>query len=266
MSDDRYWSVTTILGEGIPKPALIGWAARVVAEHAVDNIDGVHAIARSDRAGAVKYLTDSRFRTTSEAAARGSELHRIAESYALGQPIEPPDHLARYVDQFTRFLGDHAPKYIASEAPVFNAAYRYAGTLDAIVELDGKTCVLDMKTTPKGPGERSRPPWPEVALQLTAYSRADFLAIRGAKQMTGQRGGRRYYALEDDHEVEPLPRIDGAFALVISPEDYRLVPARIDDTVWNTFLYVREVARWSLETSKTVLGEPVTATARRAAA
>ena len=33
----RYFSVTTILGGGVPKPALINWAKKFVADYTLDN-------------------------------------------------------------------------------------------------------------------------------------------------------------------------------------------------------------------------------------
>lgn len=253
---DKFWSVTTIIGNGIPKPALVPWAAKTTATAAVDNIEGIAALAKTDRDGAIKFLTDARFKKSGDAAARGTEVHEIAESYALGTPKPASPEIQPYVDQYLKFLEDHAPEYLASEAPVYNFGYTYAGTLDAIVKIGGKTCVLDIKTTDKGPDVRARPPYPEVALQLAAYARADVIGLQ-AERVTGS-GGRRYYIWEDGMECDPVPEIDGAFALVISPHDYRLIPVRIDDTVWNTFLYAREIAKWMLETSKTALGPPVT--------
>ena len=58
-----------------------------------------------------------------------------------------------------------------------------------------------------------------------------------------------------------MPKVEGAFALVISPVDYVFVPVRIDDEVWRAFLAIREVARWNLDISRKVFGPPVTARA-----
>jgi len=48
--------------------------------------------------------------------------------------------------------------------------------------------------------------------------------------------------------------VDGALCLHLTPEAYRLIEVRADDAVFAAFLYAREVYRWSIETSKTVLG------------
>jgi hypothetical protein len=62
-----------------------------------------------------------------------------------------------------------------------------------------------------------------------------------------------------------MPEISGGLALVISPDDYQLVPVRIDDEVWRAFLAVREVARFQLDTANRVLGPPIAPPERKSA-
>lgn len=248
----RMWSVTTLISEGLPKPALLGWAVKVTAQWAVDNVDAITATAKTDPEAAVDMIKRCRFRTASEAAARGTDVHRVAESYALGTPIEAPDGIQPYVDQYLRFLADHTPVYEAAECSVFNLTYHYAGTLDAIADIGGRRVVLDIKTTAKREGEGARPPYPDVALQLAAYAHAEVVGIDPLRETKS--GGRRYYLYDEHLDTHPMPEVDGALALIISPYDYQLIPVRIDEQVWQTFLYVREVARWQMETSRTVLG------------
>ncbi len=249
----QLWSVTTLLQEGVPRPAILGWAVKMTAEYAVDNTDVIRAyLNANDRDGALKAVKDARWRTSGKALARGTDVHTAAEQLNLGAEPDIPDDVLPYVNQYRRFLEDHAPTFLLAEAPVYNRSYSYAGTLDAIVELDGKTCVLDIKTTDKGPEARTRPPYPEIALQLVAYSRAEYVGLDAANMQYS--GKRRYYVFDEKTAHEPMPAVDGALALVISPVDYMVVPVRIDDEVWAAWLYVMEVARWQLDTSKRVLG------------
>lgn len=252
---ERLWSVTTLMGEGLPKPALLGWAVKVTAEWAVDNVDAIKATAGSDREAAVDMVKRCRFRQTAEATARGSEVHRVAESYNLGAPVEATEEIRPYVDQYRRFLDDHQPTFEAAEAAVFNLTYHYAGTLDAIVNLDGARYVLDMKTTARPPGGGARPPYPDVALQLAAYGHAELVGVDPLRETTA--GGKRYYVFDEALDTTPMPEIEGALALVVSPFDYQLVPVRYDEETWASFLYVREVARWQLELAKTAIGPTV---------
>lgn len=269
MSDpQRLWSVTTLIGAGSPKEALVGWAARVTAERAYDKLQTLTAMrGDDDRAAAIKWLTDARWETTKSAALRGTNVHSIIEAYALGQTPDVPAEIEPWHQQVLRFLDDHQPTFEAAETSVFNLTLGYAGTMDMILNVGGRRCIVDAKTTDKGPDARSRPPYDEVALQLAAYSRAEQVVI-GQSPDTVQRkvGSRRYYIYDDQYEYQPMPELDGAFALIISPVDYLFVPVRIDDEVWRAFLAVREVARWKLDTAKRVFGPTVTAPAAEVAA
>lgn len=264
----RFWSATTIIGEGSPKPQLVGWASRVTGERAYDKLATLTAMhADGDRAAAVKWLTDARWETTKSAALRGTKVHSIIEAYALGQTPDVPDEVEPWHQQIRRFLDDHQPEFEAAESSVFNLELGYAGTMDMILKVGGKRVIVDAKTTDKGPDARSRPPYDEVALQLAAYSRADRVAIGTPPELLQRKhGGRRYYVYDETYEYQPMPQLDGAFALVISPVDYLFVPVSIDDTVWKAFLAVREVARWKLESSRHVFGPAVTAPIRERSA
>lgn len=260
MSAQLYWSVTTILQYGVPKPALAPWQGRETARYAVYERASWLPLADSDPEAAVSLLKGAPFRQARKAAIRGSALHKAAEALNLGVAPEITDDVLPYVEQYRRFLADWQPRIVMAEAPVFSRRWSYAGTLDAIVELDGRTVVLDVKTTDKQAGE-NRPPYPEVALQLVAYRRAEIVSLTPAVRREYQ--GRRYYTLTDESQTQPLPDTDGALALVVSPADYQLVPVRTDDEVWRAWLHVREVARWQLETSRDVLGPALSPPLRR---
>ncbi|MDD5304668.1 MAG: hypothetical protein PHS14_16360 [Elusimicrobia bacterium] len=252
--------MTTLIGAGLPKPALVGWAARCTAEYAVDKQQVWRPMAEDDRDEAVKHLAGIRFSASGKAAARGTDIHKAAEKINLGLPSDHSEDLQPYVDQYLSFLRDHAPKFIMAEAPIYSRAYHYAGTLDSIVEIDGRVCVMDTKTTDRGPDSpKRRPPYPEVALQLCAYARAEYVGLAPAQQQYS--GSRRYYVLPEDAPTETMPEVSGGLVLVISPFDYQLVPVRIDDEVWRAFLAVREVARFQLDTANRVLGPAIEATA-----
>jgi hypothetical protein len=267
MSGDpqRLWSVTTLIGAGVPKEALIGWAARVTAERAYDKAATLAAMrADGDRDAAIKWMTEARWEKSGSAAVRGTTVHSFIEAYALGQTPEVHPDLEPYNQQILRFLDDHQPEFEAAESPVYNLKLGYAGTMDMILVVGGKRCIVDAKTTDKPVDARSRPPYGEVALQLAAYANAEVVGVSPAVMRT--HNSRRYYVYDEALEYQPMPQVEGALALVVSPYDYRLIPTRIDDEVWRSFLAVREVARWSLATSKNVFGPTITALAKEAVA
>src|SRR3990172_181392 len=129
---ERYWSVTTILSGGVPKPALLPWGIKMVAEGAVEAVESgtLAGMVEQDREGAIRWLK--------------------------GLPWAHRDKAAD--------LGTAVP-----EASVFNRTERYAGTLDAIATIGGRTLVIDVKS---GKGV-----YPETALQLAAYRWAEFVGV-----------------------------------------------------------------------------------------
>ncbi len=260
----RLWSVTTFIklafgtGEG-----LIRWRATTAAEWSLDNLDIIAPLASRDRGAAVKLITDSPFSSSTKAAARGTDLHKAAEQMALGQTPDVEDHILPYVKQYQAFLERHAPTFLMSEAPCYCPTYGYAGTCDGIIELDGQRLVFDIKTTAHAPDSgKNRPPFPEVALQLTAYRRAELVGVLSEQRYAS---GKRYYLYDPDAEHEPMPETDGAVCIVVSPFDYMVVPVRTDDQVWRHFRHCMENARWTVEVSRNVFGPPITAKAREVA-
>jgi hypothetical protein len=148
-----------------------------------------------------------------------------------------------------------------AEAPVYNLTAGYAGTLDGIARIQGQTVVLDMKTTKHGPNAKtrsgrpkSRPPFPEAALQLTLYRRAEWVGLLSEKVET-YRG--RYYKWKPQGHHEPMPAVDGGVCVVISPEDYLVVPVDTSERIWKACQYMIEMARFNVETAKTLFGPPI---------
>jgi hypothetical protein len=235
---ENYWSVTTILGGGLPKPALINWAKKFTAEYAVDNLTKLATLLEPDaqgevdREGAVDWLKNASFRERDRAADLGTLVHAATEAYVLGKPYPKwPPLVKPRMEAFERFLADFEPEYTATEASVYSRAQRYAGTLDAIATIDGRTLLLDTKTSKKAI-------YPDVALQLAAYRYADFIGL-------------------PDGSEEPMRPVDACAALRLADGEYELIDVRADRDVFQVFLFVREVFRWTTETSKSVLLGPV---------
>ena len=259
---DQFYSVTSLikLGLGTSGP-LVHWNAKMPAETAYDKFKTLAAFREdNDRDGAVKWLMDSRWKKSGDAAARGTDVHTAAEALALVQTPEVEDHILPYVEQYRAWLDRFVPAFVMSEAAVYNPRYRYAGTCDGVMDVQGRRVIFDLKTTDRGPEtERMRPPYSEIALQLCAYARAELVGVL-AERVETQRG--RYYVYNPANQHEPMPAVDGALAIVISPSDCRAIPVRIDDDVWRAFGAARAAAMWQTETSKTVFGPEITATAK----
>ena len=237
--NDNYWSVTTIISGGLPKQALIYWAANQVAEYVCDNPDKVAMLLRPSadtddarqaaRDEAYDFLKRTPWRARDKAADLGTAIHEATEAYVLGKPMPPWTPLVKpRMVQFERFLIDYGPEYQEGmvEAPVFNRTERYAGTLDAIALIGGRRLVLDEKS---GKGV-----YPDVGLQLAAYRWAEFVGA-------------------PDGSENPMPETDGAAVLHLKDDGYDLIEVRADEQVFKSFLYVREVYRFKTDIEKTVL-------------
>ena len=62
-NEERLWSVTTLIGAGLPKEALIYWAANVTSERAYDDLTEDirgRSLAASRRAWARRWRCDRR--------------------------------------------------------------------------------------------------------------------------------------------------------------------------------------------------------------
>ncbi|MEK7642862.1 MAG: hypothetical protein AAB372_00190 [Patescibacteria group bacterium] len=101
-----------------------------------------------------------------KSAEHGSLVHEVVQSLAVGNDVEVPEEVRPAAEAFREYYemrGIHFhPEYI--EKQVWSGIHRYAGTVDALAEIDGKFGVLDIKT--------SIGFYPEYNLQTAAYVQA----------------------------------------------------------------------------------------------
>ena len=76
-------------------------------------------------------------------------------------------------------------------------------------------------------------------------------------RITGLFQYRRYYVLSEEMHTEPMPQVDGGVCVVISPEDYLVVPVDTSERIWKACRHMLQVARFQVETSKDVFGSPI---------
>lgn len=160
--------VTTILNGGIPKPALVDWAAKTTAAYAVDRWDELDGLRPSER---LAKLERARWDKTEEAAARGTDVHELAHRLGRGEEVEVPPALDGYVRAYLDFTNDFDVEEVMAEFVVVKrlpwVAYMGKPDLYAYLTIDGvrESWLLDWKT---GKGV-----YAEAALQLAAYNDAD---------------------------------------------------------------------------------------------
>jgi hypothetical protein len=269
--DEKFYSVTTILNGGVPKgEALTRWVINQTIDFAINRRKMWNQILDDDPSAEDEVRTlmrQARWKTTGKAMARGTDLHNFAEAWVKGLPLRTLDpEIQPYANQFQKFCDEFQPEFKAAEASVYNHTYGYAGTLDTILNIAGTDLLVDYKTTGKDPTANSRPPYPEVSLQLAAYRHAEWIAVTPTRRIDGRAAGRYYLWDDQQDRGEPMPAVDGAACLMISPYDYRLVTIRTepfeDDRgethdPWKTFLFAREIFRWAETSSRLVIADNV---------
>ena len=157
----KYVSVTTVLGI-LSKPFLLPWAVNQTIQYIVDA--GV-SLEELKKKGSQVYQEAKNYHSLvkTEAADKGSRCHAAIEQYLKdGTLIFEPD-IAQAIGAFMLWQKEHKFKILKSEHTVFSKK-GYAGTLDILCELDGKTTLCDLKTSNKI--------WPEHYLQISAYAKA----------------------------------------------------------------------------------------------
>jgi hypothetical protein len=222
--------ITTVIGGGIPKPALINWAAETTARYALDHWDELEALPPSER---LKRMTGARWDTLKEASVRGTDVHLLAERHLAGEEIEVPEHLTGHLDAYEKFIADWEPAELFVERPVFSRKWSYAGTPDLCAVLnDGQTWLLDWKTSAKGI-------FPDHALQLAAGRFAEFV-------------------LADDNGTEqPLPAIDRCGCVWLRADGYDLVPVEAGEDVFRYFLWAKRIYEFSSEPRETWVADAI---------
>lgn len=83
-----------------------------------------------------------------EAKERGTAVHELTEAIDLGFPPEYIDPaLEGYAVAYLQFLGDYDVEWDYIEHRFYEPKMGFCGTIDRVGKIDGKDCVLDIKTT-----------------------------------------------------------------------------------------------------------------------
>ena len=236
--------VTTLTGNGLPKPNLLKWAGDATADYAVDNWDELAKLPLSER---LKKIQGGRYEKRDAAAAKGTEVHKIAERLVAGERVTVPDGITGYVEACVNFLNDFDVRAVHVEAVVYSETRRHVGTLDLIADVllpdmpqydhiprgeDGYARgLLDWKTTKSGI-------FGDVALQLAPYRHSEFLIL-------------------PDGEVIEMPAVDFCAGIHVRPNGtYEVRPLDCGEDTYRDFLYVKEVAR-IVDGLRDLVGEPI---------
>lgn len=159
-------SVTTIIGDTAPKPALMFWAANCTADHWKESIiPGV----RYDEVELETIWKESKRAHTNkkeDAASIGSTTHRFVEAYVKGKhPDLPINEISRAsAERFMGWVKEHNVMFLSAEQMIYSKQRGYCGQADFFCVIDGKLWLGDLKT--------SNAIYDEYLEQVCAYKQA----------------------------------------------------------------------------------------------
>lgn len=190
-STEPLTSVTTFL-QAYPKEYLVPWAAKMTAQRAIGHFpELVRRMWDDGHEDAERWLKAAPQEKRETAAGHGTDVHAYLEARATEDQDydylpETPATVA--VEQF---LAAFRPEPLYVEAQIASIEYGYAGSLDLIASVYGRTGLIDLKT--------SGTVGAETRLQLAAYRHGEFI-------------------FEDERVIAAVPKVDFCAVLWI-PRD-----------------------------------------------
>jgi hypothetical protein len=221
--------VTTIMGGGIPKPALYRWYAEQAAIYVEQNPGRVEELREAPPvtkrngktvSALVHEVTKAPEIVRDQAALRGTEIHALADRVAHGEAVEVPAQHAKEVAGYAEWLDSWKVTTLLTERPCFSRNPRWCGTFDILFTSpyinDGNPVMGDVKTSKRVYGE--------TAVQTGVYSRAEGY-------------------LDHDGEVQALPEITYTGVMHVTADGTQFHPlntsaAEIDEVMaWFAAIY-----------------------------
>lgn len=153
--------VTTALGV-ISKPQLVYWAANTAAEYIQNNLPLGKPLDELMLNKLVQGAKGAHRVKKSDAADYGTMLHGLIEDVAHRRKVNPVNPiLQKGVTDFKQWVVDNHVIFRGCERKVVSRKKKFAGTLDLLLNINGKNAIADIKT--------SNGIYDEYFLQLAAY-------------------------------------------------------------------------------------------------
>jgi len=170
-------SVTGILRATVAKPALMYWVANCAGNYVdewfgeVGNADSTMWIGQDDVLALKTGVKTAHTKISNSGIKVGKDLHKYAEdavSWKLGNSTEIPEtptdpQTLNSVNAFRNWVKENDITWLASEEKIYHRELKFAGTVDAVAEVNDEFCVIDWKT---GSGI-----YEEMYLQCAAYAK-----------------------------------------------------------------------------------------------
>jgi len=220
LDGEHVQGVTTLIKEGLPTPALVGWGINKVARYGADHLEELWGMRNMGPEAIYESLRQAPYTERNSAGVRGTLLHTWAEKLMRREKVEVPRTLMPWVQSMIDYLDDFKPQSVLSECAVASRRWRYAGTLDDVSDFpDGERRVVDYKS-----GNRI---YSDVALQLAAYRNAEIYRVGS----------------EPERRMADLGISEEGYAVHIRPEGYEVHPVYVGEEAFQAFNRVAWVAR-----------------------
>lgn len=242
-------SVTGIIGIMDKSRALVPWALEEATKSLLPRLGK-----KLTEAELVKAVFSSQEKKD-KAADIGTAIHEWCENYILSEmgrgdvPEMPKDKAVQIgAEAFMAWHDEHKVKFLSSERVVYSRKHNYIGTLDIEAKVDGKLCLIDLKS--------SNGLYNSVRMQTAAYVKAD-------EEESGKSyDGRWAIRLAKETEEEYLERMEvknqikqflGKKPSVVKP--YQVFEAKfLDEEIgdlerdFQAFLACQKLTKWNNET------------------
>lgn len=78
---------------------------------------------------------------------RGLRVHELCELFDIGAELDLDPETMPFILAYERFVRDYRPEWLFLEKKLGSAKDKFAGTVDRLGLIDGKACLVDIKTT-----------------------------------------------------------------------------------------------------------------------
>lgn len=178
--------VTTIQGQTLAKD-LVGWAVGAACDYIRTKIPVVTEEDVVNASHEYERLRDA-------GGSTGSEAHALIEGFLKKDGVAPkgtPEAMNAY-NAFVKWFNEFKPEVVNVEEVIYSQAFKYAGTYDCMLKIDGKVVLCDVKTT--NPSRKAPDGvYAENFIQLGAYA----LAHEEQRQYEEANGGTSLVKIED---------------------------------------------------------------------
>ncbi|GAA1147373.1 cytochrome [Nesterenkonia lutea] len=239
-------SITTVISQ--EHKDMTGWAGHMATSELVNDQRLAGAIGSAPELRRLARQASSaaeRFRDA--AAARGDRVHHYAEQVALrslglrdtaaaAREVLSEHAESKFADRFDEWWELYGVTPLAAEVTVWNHSLGYAGTLDLVAEIGGRTCIIDFKTKGLTRDGRSKPLNESVVMQLVA-------GMQGEEMLVDAASG----------EWTAWPYGEAPLLLGVAVSEAEVVAAQANPTIlkahWHKFWALRQVWEHSRTTA-----------------